>query len=232
MRIAAESRIEPCQLFVHHGVMGDDVDELFLLLLVRQLTVQQQVANLEEIAIHRELLDRIAAVEEHARVAVDIGDFRAAARRGQEPGVVGEYPRLRVKGSDIDDVGTDAARQHRKLDRLALSVGKGGFFRGTHGVPPVHSLQQFRNNWTTSPSAGSPHSQRPLTRPQSSSSPYSSSILKAARRSPSSSAAWACRNRSSTNSFSSRPRRQLQRKRFISVVVIFGKFGDRNEPFA
>src|SRR5439155_3660845 len=138
--------------------------------------------------------------------------------------------RLRVKGSDIDDVGTDAARQHRKLDRLALPVGKAGFFRGTHGVPPVNSLQQFRNNWTTSPSAGSPHSRRPLTRPQSSSSPYSSSILKAARRSPSSSAAWACRNRSSTSSFSSRPRRQLQRKRFISAFVIGkfgGKFGDR-----
>src|SRR5258707_15851294 len=87
--------------------------------------------------------------------------------------------------------------------------------------PPVNSrLQQFLNNLTISPSAGSPHSRRPLTRLQSSSSLYSSSVLKAARRSPSSTAAWAFRNRSSTSSFSSRPRRQLQRRRFISTSVM------------
>ena len=136
VRIAAKSRIEPRQLFVHHGVMDDDVDEPFLLLLVRQLAVQQQVADLEKIAMHRKLLDRIAAVEQHARVAVDVGDFRAAARGGQEPRVVGEYPRFRVKRADIDHVGADAARQHRKLDRLAFPVGKRGLFRGTHGVFP------------------------------------------------------------------------------------------------
>src|SRR5438046_10423389 len=80
--------------------MDDDVDEALLLLRVRQLAVQQQVADLEKIAMHRKLLDRIAAVEQHARVAVDVGDFRAAARGGQEPGVVGEYPRLRIKRAD------------------------------------------------------------------------------------------------------------------------------------
>ena len=36
-------------------------------LLVRQLAVQQQVADLEEVAVLRELLDRVAAVEQHAR---------------------------------------------------------------------------------------------------------------------------------------------------------------------
>ncbi len=138
VRVAAEPGVEPRELFVHHGVMGDDIDEPLLLLLVRQLAVQQQVAHLEKVAVHRELLDRIAAVEQHARVAVDIRDFRAAARRGHEPGVVGEYPRLRVKRPDVDHVGTDCARQHRKLDRIALPVGKRGFFRGTHGVPSVN----------------------------------------------------------------------------------------------
>src|SRR5881396_4302155 len=213
--------------------MDDDVDEALLLLCVRQLAVQQQVANLEKIAMHCKLLDRIAAVEQHARVAVDVGDLRAAARSGQEPGVVGEYPRLRVKRADIDHVGADAARQDRKLDRLALPVGKRGLFRGTHGVSPgeMRSLQQFRSNWTTSPSAGSPHSRRPLTRSQSSSSLYSSKVLKAARRSPSSRAAWACRNRSSTSSFSSRPRRQLQRKRFISTSVMFGSYRALHHQF-
>src|SRR6266705_5197982 len=91
--------------------------------------------------------------------------------------------------------------------------------------------QQFLNNLTTSPSAGSPHSRRPLTRSQSSSSLYSSKVLKAARRSPSSSAAWACRNRSSTSSFSSRPRRQLQRKRFISTSVMFGSYRALHHQF-
>jgi hypothetical protein len=134
VRIAPEPAVQPYELLVHHGVVHDDVDELVLLLAVGQLPVQQQVADLEEIAVRRELLDRVAAIEQHALVAIDIGDSRAAARRGEEPGVIGEHPGFSVKRADVDDVRADAARQNGKLDRLAFCVGQRGLFRGAHGV--------------------------------------------------------------------------------------------------
>ena len=97
MRVAAEAREEPVHLLVHHGVARDAVVEIGLLGGGRQLAVEQQVAGLEEVAVLGELLDRVAAVEQHALVAVDIGDLRLAARRGGEAGVVGEHPGLGVE---------------------------------------------------------------------------------------------------------------------------------------
>jgi predicted RNase H-like nuclease len=63
---------------------GHAVVEIGLLRLGRQLAVEQQVAGLEEVAVLGELLDRIAAVEQDALVAVDVGDLGlAAAGRGE-----------------------------------------------------------------------------------------------------------------------------------------------------
>ena len=50
----------------------------------RQLALQQQIAHLQEVALLRQLLDRVAAVQQHALVAVDVGDGGLAARRGHE----------------------------------------------------------------------------------------------------------------------------------------------------
>ena len=76
MRVAAEALEEPRHLLVHHGVARDAIVEIGLLRGGRQLAVEQQVAGLEEVAVLGELLDRIAAIEQHALVAVDIGDLR------------------------------------------------------------------------------------------------------------------------------------------------------------
>ena len=59
----------------------------------------------------RELLDRVAAVQQHALVAVDVGDARAAARRREEAGVVGEHPGLAVQRADVDHVRADRAAE-------------------------------------------------------------------------------------------------------------------------
>ena len=84
MRIAAEAHEEPAHLVVHHGVARDPIIEIGLLAGGRQLAVEEQVAGLEEIAVFGELVDRIAAIEQDACVAVDIGDLRLAARgRGE-----------------------------------------------------------------------------------------------------------------------------------------------------
>ena len=73
MRIAPESAEEGGDLFVHHGVVGDGVQEIVALLAVRQVAVQQQVGNLEEMAVLGEFLDRVAAVQQDPRLSVDVG---------------------------------------------------------------------------------------------------------------------------------------------------------------
>src|SRR6185436_11136709 len=108
----------------------------------------QQVADLEEIAVLRQLLDRVAAVEQDPLVAVDVGDGRAAARGGEESRVVGEGARLAVEGADVDHVGSDAPGQHRKFEGLA--VGKlqrcdfVSHIVALGGAQPCHSLLQSR----------------------------------------------------------------------------------------
>ena len=83
MRVAPEALIEPAHLLVHHRVMGHAVVEVGLLRGGRQLAVEQEVAGLQEIAVLGDLLDRIAAVEQDAFVAVDIGDLRIRSCRSR-----------------------------------------------------------------------------------------------------------------------------------------------------
>ena len=70
--------------------MRDFVLELGELVLGRQLAVHQQVGDFEEARVLGQLLDRVAAVQQHACVAVDVGDRRLAAGGGGEARVVGE----------------------------------------------------------------------------------------------------------------------------------------------
>src|SRR6266852_2103809 len=73
-----EAAEERRNLLVHHRVMGDVGDELHFLLRRRQFAVEQEVGDLEEIALVGQFLDRIAAIHQDALVAVDIGDAGAA----------------------------------------------------------------------------------------------------------------------------------------------------------
>ncbi len=103
MRIAAEALEEAGHLLVHHGVARHAIVEIGLLARRRQLAVKQEMAGLEEVAMLGQLLDRVAAIEQHALVTIDIGDLRLAARRRGEAGVVGEHPGLRIELRDVDD---------------------------------------------------------------------------------------------------------------------------------
>jgi hypothetical protein len=73
--IAAEAGIEACHLLVEHRVKRHAIVEIVLLRLGRQLAIEQQVAGLEEIAVLRQLLDRVAAIEQDTFVAVDKSDL-------------------------------------------------------------------------------------------------------------------------------------------------------------
>ena len=116
MGVAAEALEEAAHLLVHHRVMGHAIVEIGLLRGGRQLAVEQQVAGLEEVAVLGELLDRVAAIEQDAFVAVDIGDLGLAAAGRGEAGIVGEHPGLAVELADVDDVRADRARR-RSGDR-------------------------------------------------------------------------------------------------------------------
>ena len=95
MGVTAEAAIEGAELLMQHRVVGDVLDELVLLRLGRQLAVHQQVAALHEVALLGQLGDVVAAIEQHAFVAVDVGDLGAARAGRGEAGIVGEHPRTR-----------------------------------------------------------------------------------------------------------------------------------------
>jgi hypothetical protein len=122
VRVAPEPAQEELHLLVHHRVPRHRAHEFRLLRRRGQFPLEQQVAGLEEVAMGRQLLDRIAAVQQHALVAVDVGDLGLATRRGHEPWVVGEHAGLAVQRTDIDHLRPHAAAHHRELDRLALAV--------------------------------------------------------------------------------------------------------------
>ena len=78
---------------------------LAICVLVRQFAVQQQIADFQEVGMLGQLVDRIAAIEQNALVAVDEGDVALAARGRGEAGIVGEDVRLAVELADVDDFG-------------------------------------------------------------------------------------------------------------------------------
>ena len=98
--------------------------------------MEQQVGDFHEARMLGQLVDRIAAVEQDALVAVDIGDRALAAGGRGEAGIVGEHAGLAVELADVDDVGADRAFEHRigvvrcrRLSRLAvLSVMRSASF--------------------------------------------------------------------------------------------------------
>ncbi len=89
MGIVGEALHELLDVLVHHRVHGDVVGPLLELPLVGQLAEEDEVGGLEIGAALGELFDRIAAVEQDALVAVDVGDATAARRGVHERGVVG-----------------------------------------------------------------------------------------------------------------------------------------------
>jgi hypothetical protein len=98
VRVAAEALVELHQLLVHHGVLLDGAFEFGLLRGVGQFAVLQQIGDFEEVALFGQLLDRIAAIQQFALVAIDEGDLRLAAGSGQEAGVVGEHSPVLAPG--------------------------------------------------------------------------------------------------------------------------------------
>ena len=136
--VVAEALEELLQVLVDEGVVGDVVDPAVELRPGRQLAEDQQVGDLEEGGALAELLDRVAAVFEDPRLAVDVGDRRAAGGGVGEGRVVGHHPEFVLGDFDLAQVhrphGPVGDRQLVGLPGAVVGDGQGV---RAGGDPPV-----------------------------------------------------------------------------------------------
>ena len=106
---------------VDHGVIADGIDELVVFNFIRQFSVQQQIARLQEVRFLRQLLYRVATVEKDACRPIDIGDLRLTGGRGNKSGIVGKNA-LTDESSDINDVRSSTALINGEVDSICIPV--------------------------------------------------------------------------------------------------------------
>jgi len=135
VRIAAEPAEEVHHLLVQHRVVGHEAFEFFELRGGGQITIQQQIAHFEIVRFTRKLVDGIAAVQQHAFVAVDIGDRAVARRRRGKARVVGEHLGLCIELANVDHIGACRGRVDRQIIVLAIECQLCGFCTFGHNVP-------------------------------------------------------------------------------------------------
>ena len=125
MRVAAEAAIELRQLLMHHGMARDRIVECLELRLGRQLAIQQQVAAFEEGGMLSQVADIVAAILQHALVAIDEGDVGFGRGGGGEAGIVGEDVGLVEELADVHSLGALCSGIDWKIVALAIK-GKAG----------------------------------------------------------------------------------------------------------
>ena len=119
MRVVPEAVHEMLGGLGHHGVVGDLVDPVPLLLGGRQFAEQQQVSDLEEGAVLRQIVDVVSAIAKNAFVAVDESDLALAASRVHEGGIVGHEPEIIGTGFESTQLsGPDSSHFYRELQGL------------------------------------------------------------------------------------------------------------------
>jgi hypothetical protein len=107
---------------VQHRVLLDLGREAGQLGLGRQLALQEQPGDLEEARLLRQLLDRVAAVAQDARVAVDVGDGALAGAGVAVARVEGHEPGRAAQLGEVDARFLLAAAMYGELDALALEL--------------------------------------------------------------------------------------------------------------
>ena len=110
---------EPQQRFVDHGVTADAVRERLQLGGLGQVAVEKQIGHFHEAAVFGQLLDRVAAMQQHTGITVDIGDLAFGSRRDAKARVKREHAVIFVDRGDVDDVGADGAAVDGKEGLLA-----------------------------------------------------------------------------------------------------------------
>ena len=105
-------------LLADEGVMRHVGDEPIELLARRQLAPDEQVRDLEERRLLGQLLDRIAAVAQDPRFAVEEGDGARAGAGVAVAGVERDQPGIAAEPADVDRVVALGAMNDRQLHLL------------------------------------------------------------------------------------------------------------------
>src|SRR5262249_41023439 len=121
---------EAPEVLVQHRVPRDLARVARQALARRQLAVEQQPRDLEEGALLRQLLDRIAAVSKDALFAADEADRRAARARVAVARVGGDQPGVLAQARDVDRALALAALDHGQRVALAVELQRGRARRG------------------------------------------------------------------------------------------------------
>jgi hypothetical protein len=92
---------EAQQRLVEHRIRTDGLVERGKLRLRWQLAMQQQITDFDEARMLCKLLDRVAAIDQHAFFAIDERDVALATARSTESRIVREHAELAVQRCDI-----------------------------------------------------------------------------------------------------------------------------------
>ncbi len=143
--VGSEPAKEPIELRVQHGVVSDRALEIGERRCVGQFAVQEQITNLKEGRMLRQLFDGVAAVQQNAGVAIDEGDLALATRRGRKAGIEGENVRVGVELSYIDDVRARGPLQNRQVEILVPKRERGLICHAPFPCPKRMNLADVRS---------------------------------------------------------------------------------------
>lgn len=104
MSIAAEPAEEINHLFVKHGMICHQAFKLLELGRIGQVTVEQQEAHFQIMALRGELVDGIAAMQQYTVIAINEGNGRVASGGRGKAGVIGEDIGLPIEFSNINHI--------------------------------------------------------------------------------------------------------------------------------
>ncbi len=135
MCIATEPTEEIGHLLVQHCVTGDRGLEFLQFVGRRQIAIQQQEADFEIMRFSGQLIDRIAAVQQHTFFAINEGNRAVAACSRGKAGIVGEYASLRIEFPDVQNIGARRRRIDWQVIVVAIKAQRGGFGRFSHTYP-------------------------------------------------------------------------------------------------
>ena len=109
MRVATKAAAHAGNLLMHQAMAGNRVFEVLIAGFVRRISAQQNPRHFQEVALARQLIDRIAAVQQNALFGIDPRDGRLTACGVSKAGVETAYPR----GSQRTNIHAEVAQGPR-----------------------------------------------------------------------------------------------------------------------
>jgi hypothetical protein len=130
VRVVLEPVEEPDEVLVDHAVAPRVALKHDALRARGQRPAQQQVPAIHHVAVLRELLDGVAAVQQTPVLAVDVRDRGRARSRGVEPGVERAHRVLGVEPADVQERRAGGIAEHGELEHAAVGQREGRRRRG------------------------------------------------------------------------------------------------------